>query len=108
RGDLPRRGRAPALGQDALPRRGDPRRALPAPHGLPGRARRSRPRGDLREHVHPPGARRVDREGGGSMTRAVVATGYGGAEVLEVVDLEVGEPGEGQVLVDVRAAAFNP
>ncbi len=42
------------------------------------------------------------------MTRAVVATGYGGAEVLEVVDLEVGEPGEGQVLVDVRAAAFNP
>jgi len=42
------------------------------------------------------------------MTRAVVATAYGGAEVLEVVDVEIPEPGEGQVLVDVRAAAYNP
>lgn len=42
------------------------------------------------------------------MTRAVVATAYGGAEVLEVVDVDVPAPGEGQVLVDVRAAAYNP
>ena len=42
------------------------------------------------------------------MTRAVVATAYGGAEVLEVVDVELPAPGEGEVLVSVRAAAYNP
>lgn len=42
------------------------------------------------------------------MARAVVATAYGGAEVLEVVDVEVPAPGEGEVLVEVRAAGFNP
>ena len=42
------------------------------------------------------------------MTRAVVATAYGGAEVLEVADIELPAPGEGEVLVDVRAGAYNP
>lgn len=42
------------------------------------------------------------------MTRAVLAVAYGGAEVLEVSEVEVPEPGPGQVLVDVRAAAYNP
>lgn len=42
------------------------------------------------------------------MTRAVLATAYGGAEVLEVSDVELPGPGEGEVLLEVRAAAFNP
>src|SRR5690554_6915816 len=42
------------------------------------------------------------------MTRAVVATAYGGAEVLEVVVVELGPPGEGEVRVDIRAGAYDP
>lgn len=42
------------------------------------------------------------------MARAVVATGYGGPEVLAVVDHDPGPPGPGQVLVDMRAAGVNP
>ena len=42
------------------------------------------------------------------MTRAVVATAYGGPEVLSVVDVEPGDPGPGEVLVEVRAAGVNP
>ncbi len=42
------------------------------------------------------------------MTRAVVAAAYGGPEVLTLVDLDPGEPGSGQVLLDVRAAGVNP
>jgi NADPH:quinone reductase-like Zn-dependent oxidoreductase len=42
------------------------------------------------------------------MTIAVVATAYGGPEVLSVVDEEVPAPGPGQVLLDVRAAGTNP
>lgn len=42
------------------------------------------------------------------MTRTVVATAYGGPEVLAVQDIEFPEPGQGQVLVDVRAAGTNP
>lgn len=41
------------------------------------------------------------------MSRQVVATGYGGPEQLEVRDHDPGEPGEGQVLVDVRAVGVN-
>jgi NADPH:quinone reductase-like Zn-dependent oxidoreductase len=39
---------------------------------------------------------------------AVVATAYGGPEVLEVIDLELGDPKPGEVLVEIRAAATNP
>jgi NADPH:quinone reductase-like Zn-dependent oxidoreductase len=39
---------------------------------------------------------------------AVVATAYGGPEVLKLIDLELGEPKSGEVLVEVRAAATNP
>ncbi len=42
------------------------------------------------------------------MTRAVFAEGYGGPEVLALQDIELPEPGPGQVLVDVRAAGTNP
>ncbi len=42
------------------------------------------------------------------MTRIVVATGYGGPEVLSVIDTEPPRPGPGQVVVDVRAAGTNP
>jgi NADPH2:quinone reductase len=41
-------------------------------------------------------------------TRAVVATAFGGPEVLAVVDVPIPAPGNGQVLLDVRAAAVNP
>jgi len=42
------------------------------------------------------------------MTRAVVATAYGGPEVLALVDLDPGEPGPGQLLLEVHAAGVNP
>ncbi|MEU0497030.1 NADP-dependent oxidoreductase [Mycobacterium sp. NPDC006124] len=42
------------------------------------------------------------------MTRRVVAPAYGGPEVLALQDIELPEPGEGQVLVDVRAVGTNP
>lgn len=42
------------------------------------------------------------------MARAVVARAYGGPEVLQVVDVQVGPPGPGQVLLDVRAIGVNP
>jgi NADPH:quinone reductase-like Zn-dependent oxidoreductase len=42
------------------------------------------------------------------MTRTVVATAYGGPEVLALQDITLPKPGQGQVLVDVRAAGANP
>lgn len=42
------------------------------------------------------------------MTRAVRYDRFGGLEVLEVRDVERPRPGEGQVLVAVRAAGINP
>jgi NADPH:quinone reductase-like Zn-dependent oxidoreductase len=42
------------------------------------------------------------------MTKAVFAEGYGGPEVLALQDIELPELGQGQVLVDVRAAGTNP
>ncbi|MGX1806443.1 alcohol dehydrogenase catalytic domain-containing protein [Nocardia sp. NPDC055321] len=43
-----------------------------------------------------------------TMMRAVVARGYGGAEVLETIEVPVPEPGPGQVLIRVEAATVNP
>lgn len=40
--------------------------------------------------------------------RAVRLSGYGGREVLSVQDVEMPVPGEGEVLVAVRAAGINP
>lgn len=42
------------------------------------------------------------------MARRVVATAYGGPEVLALVEEPVGPPGPGEVLVGVRAAGTNP
>jgi len=42
------------------------------------------------------------------MTKAVVATGFGGPDVLSVVDVDVPEPQAGEVAIDVRAAGVNP
>jgi len=42
------------------------------------------------------------------MVAKVVATAYGGPEVLSLVDEELEPPGHGMVLVEVRAAGTNP
>ena len=42
------------------------------------------------------------------MSRVVVATAFGGPEVLSVVEEDVAPPGPGQVAIDVRAAGLNP
>ena len=42
------------------------------------------------------------------MSRYVAATAYGGPEVLSIEEEEVGEPGSGQVVVEVKAAGVNP
>jgi NADPH:quinone reductase-like Zn-dependent oxidoreductase len=42
------------------------------------------------------------------MSAKVVATAFGGPEVLALIDEEVGEPGPGQVLLEIRAAGTNP
>jgi len=42
------------------------------------------------------------------MTRVVVATGYGGPDVLSVIDEPPGEPRPGQARIGVRAAGVNP
>ncbi|MBA2773492.1 MAG: NADP-dependent oxidoreductase, partial [Nocardioidaceae bacterium] len=42
------------------------------------------------------------------MTKAVVATGFGGPDVLSVVDVDVPEPQAGEVAIEVRAAGINP
>ncbi|MFJ9097362.1 zinc-binding alcohol dehydrogenase family protein [Streptomyces sp. NPDC102405] len=42
------------------------------------------------------------------MSEAVVASAYGGPEVLSVIDVTVPEPGPGQVRIAVRAAGVNP
>ena len=41
------------------------------------------------------------------MNRQVVAVGYGGPEQLEVREHDPGAPGDGQVLVEVRAIGVN-
>ena len=57
----------------------------------------------LRAGISPPRCRLVT-----GMVTKVVATAFGGPEVLAVIDEEVGEPGAGQVLLEVRAAGTNP
>jgi NADPH:quinone reductase-like Zn-dependent oxidoreductase len=42
------------------------------------------------------------------MATKIVATAFGGPEVLSVVDAEVPQPGPGEVVVAVRAAGINP
>ncbi len=42
------------------------------------------------------------------MPHAVVAAAYGGPEVIEVVEVPSREPGPGEVVIEVRAAALNP
>jgi NADPH:quinone reductase len=42
------------------------------------------------------------------MVTKVVATAFGGPEVLAVIDEEVSAPGPGQVLLEIRAAGTNP
>ncbi|MGL6235509.1 MAG: NADP-dependent oxidoreductase [Segniliparus sp.] len=42
------------------------------------------------------------------MALSVVATAFGGPDVLELRDLPVPDPGPGEVVVDVRAAGANP
>ena len=42
------------------------------------------------------------------MAHAVVATAYGGPEVLELVEVDVGEPAAAEVVIDVRAIGVNP
>lgn len=41
-------------------------------------------------------------------TRVVLATAYGGPEVLDIVETDVPEPGPDEVRISVRAAAVNP
>ena len=42
------------------------------------------------------------------MTRAVVATAFGGPEVLAVIETPIRPPGPGEVLISVQAAGTNP
>ncbi len=42
------------------------------------------------------------------MASAVVATAFGGPEVLSLIEVPAGLPGPGQVLIDVKAAGVNP
>src|ERR1700743_1983694 len=44
----------------------------------------------------------------GSQARAVRFDRYGGREVLYVADIDMPEPGPGEVVVEVRAAGINP
>lgn len=41
------------------------------------------------------------------MAHAVVATSYGGPEVLDVIEIDPGHPGPGEVLLEVRACGVN-
>jgi NADPH:quinone reductase-like Zn-dependent oxidoreductase len=42
------------------------------------------------------------------MAKAVIATAYGGPEVLSLIEVDVGAPGPGQARIEVRAAGVNP
>ncbi len=42
------------------------------------------------------------------MSAVVIATAFGGPDVLEIADQAPGEPGPGEALIEVRAAGVNP
>ena len=42
------------------------------------------------------------------MSAVVIATAYGGPDVLEIANQAPGEPGPGQALIEIRAAGVNP
>jgi NADPH:quinone reductase-like Zn-dependent oxidoreductase len=42
------------------------------------------------------------------MAHAVVATAFGGPEVLDVIEVDPGGPGPGEALLEIRAAGINP
>jgi len=44
----------------------------------------------------------------GVITRAAVATEYGGPEVLDIIEVPTPEPGAGEVRIGVRGAGVNP
>src|SRR5436305_12313012 len=44
----------------------------------------------------------------GGVALVVIAAGYGGPEVLSVVEEPVGEPAAGEARIEVRAAGVNP
>src|ERR1044071_4801444 len=72
-------------------------------HNTPRATKRWRPyaRSDLR-----PAHRR--RDWGGSGVRAAVYRCYGPPDVFRIEEVEAPLPGEGEVLIAVRAAAINP
>ena len=45
---------------------------------------------------------------GSEMTKTVVATAFGGPEVLALTETRIGRPGPGEVRIQVRAAGANP
>src|SRR5947209_17416843 len=45
---------------------------------------------------------------GAGMSRVVVATAFGGPEVLSVVEQPDGPPGPGEAVLEIRAAGINP
>lgn len=49
-----------------------------------------------------------DREFGVDMTTSVVATAFGGPDVLSVVERPTPDPGPGEIRIEVRAAGLNP
>ncbi len=51
---------------------------------------------------------RCQRRVAGLMPLAVLATAYGGPDVLALEQVDIGAPGPGQVLVEVQAAGVNP
>src|ERR1039457_3942082 len=42
------------------------------------------------------------------MSAVVIATAFGGPDVLEIADQPPGEPGPGEALIEIRAAGVNP
>ena len=104
-----------------------PRQARAVPGRARGQARPSRQAGQARRarlaarcaaHRWPservtgtmpaPPTYSVRSGGGATVAHAVRFSRYGGPEVLEVVEIPMPEPGEGEVLVEVFAAGLNP